>query len=212
MGRGWRRLTCPAVLGAMIAVVLTGSAGRAHAGGGSGLDVPFDGWTAATWRDSTPDERRGYLLGLTEGLRLATALDRAQVDRSTVVDCAQGLRAEHLPAWSRTTWTTPRSWSTSPRRPSRSGTRFWRYAATTPRGVAATAASGCSSISDIRSPSAVLISPAPRAKPRAARTSWSRRQGVISSRCPRPVTGQPSRPGPEGTDECPPCSTSRPAR
>jgi hypothetical protein len=95
MRRGWRRLTCPAVLGAMIAVVLTGSAERAHAG--SGPDVPLDGWTAATWRDSTPDERRGYLLGLTEGLRLATALDRAQVDRSTVVDCAQGLRAEHLP-------------------------------------------------------------------------------------------------------------------
>jgi hypothetical protein len=58
---------------------------------------PASSWTPATWRDSTPQARRGYILGITDGLRLATVFDRAQVDRTAVMNCVQRLGPETLP-------------------------------------------------------------------------------------------------------------------
>ena len=94
MPRQWIRTTRWAVLGSVMIVLASGGAGRVTAGGGSGF--PAVSWAGATWRDSTPQERQGYVLGITDGLRLATVFDRAQVDRSAVMDCVQGLRAETL--------------------------------------------------------------------------------------------------------------------
>src|SRR5262245_53886568 len=90
----WRRTTRSAVLAAAILTLVSRGDNPAMAGSNPG--VPASSWTAATWQDSTLEERRGYVRGLTEGLRLATALDRARVDRSPVVECVERLRVESL--------------------------------------------------------------------------------------------------------------------
>jgi len=92
MRREWRRMTHSAVLGAATLILVSRGAGPAVAGSDPG--VPASGWTATMWRDATLEERRGYVRGLTEGLRLAAALDRAQVDRSSVMECVQRLHRE----------------------------------------------------------------------------------------------------------------------
>ena len=46
-----------------------------------------------------PDQargRQGYILGITDGLRLATVFDRARVDESPVMDCVRRLSGERL--------------------------------------------------------------------------------------------------------------------
>jgi hypothetical protein len=95
MLRQWRRTTRWALFGTAMITLASGDVGHATAGYGPGF--PASSWTGTTWRDSTPEERRGYILGITDGLRLATVFDRAEVERSPVVDCAQRLRTERLP-------------------------------------------------------------------------------------------------------------------
>ena len=95
MPRQWIRTTRWAVFGtAMIALA---SGGASHVNAGDGPGSPAGSWTPATWRDSTPQARRGYILGITDGLRLATVFDRAQVDRTAVMNCVQRLGPETLP-------------------------------------------------------------------------------------------------------------------
>ena len=48
-----------------------------------------------------PDQARGlarqsYILGITDGLRLATVFDRARVDENPVMDCVRRLSGERL--------------------------------------------------------------------------------------------------------------------
>ena len=90
----WRRRIRWAVLGTAAFGLM--SAGGDQATAGSQPEVPANSWTAATWHDSTPEERRGYILGITEGLRLATVFDRAEVDRSAVMACTQQRDTERL--------------------------------------------------------------------------------------------------------------------
>jgi hypothetical protein len=90
----WIRTTRWAVFGA--AMIALASGGASHVNAGDGRGSPVSSWTPATWRDSTPQARRGYMLGVTDGLRLATVFDRAQVDRIAVMNCVQRLGPETL--------------------------------------------------------------------------------------------------------------------
>ena len=94
MPRQWIRTTRWAVFGA--AMIALASGGASHVNAGDGPGSPVSSWTPATWRDSTPQARRGYMLGVTDGLRLATVFDRAQVDRIAVMNCVQRLGPETL--------------------------------------------------------------------------------------------------------------------
>lgn len=62
--------------------------------GRSGLSASIS--TGAIWRDSTSEARQDYILGITDGLRLAVVFDRARVDRGPVMDCVQRLSGERL--------------------------------------------------------------------------------------------------------------------
>jgi hypothetical protein len=79
------------------AMIALASGGASHVNAGDGAGSPASSGTPATWRDSTPQARRGYILGIIDGLRLATVFDRAQVDRTAVMNCVQRLGPETLP-------------------------------------------------------------------------------------------------------------------
>jgi len=46
--------------------------------------------------EATVAERRSYVLGITDGLRLAAVFNRAQVNLNPVAQCVQQMSAEHL--------------------------------------------------------------------------------------------------------------------
>jgi hypothetical protein len=58
--------------------------------------LPASVWTGATWQDATAAERRSYVLGLTDGLRLAAVFNPAQVNLGPVAQCVRRMSAEHL--------------------------------------------------------------------------------------------------------------------
>jgi hypothetical protein len=58
--------------------------------------LPASVWTGATWQEATAAERRSYLLGLADGLRLAAVFNPAQVDLNPVAQCVQRMSAEPL--------------------------------------------------------------------------------------------------------------------
>ena len=79
----WTRAKQWAAVGILVMVAATAvTAGTAGARGDGrwppGFPASF--WTGATWQEATAAERRSYALGITDGLRLAAVLDRAQVD------------------------------------------------------------------------------------------------------------------------------------
>ena len=94
MSRRWTSPTRWAVFGTAMIALAFQDAGHVIADDGSGLAASSR--TGVTRRDSPPPARRGYVRGITDGLRLAAVLDRAQVDRSAAMDCVQRQRAETL--------------------------------------------------------------------------------------------------------------------
>jgi hypothetical protein len=77
-------------------VVVTAGMARARGDGRWPATFPASFWSGATWHEATAAERRSYVLGITDGLRLAALLDRAQVDLGPVGQCVQGMSAEPL--------------------------------------------------------------------------------------------------------------------
>ena len=75
------------VLAAATTVVIAGTAG-ARGDGRWPAAFPASAWTGATWQEATAAERQSYVLGITDGLRLAAVFNRAQ--------CVQRMSAEHL--------------------------------------------------------------------------------------------------------------------
>jgi hypothetical protein len=83
------------VLAAATAVVTAGTAvARGDGRGPAGFPASF--WTGPTWQEATVAERQSYVLGLTDGLRLAAVFNPAQVNLNSVAQCVQGMSAEHL--------------------------------------------------------------------------------------------------------------------
>jgi hypothetical protein len=60
------------------------------------LVVVAVGTAGAGWREATPAERQSYILGITDGLRMANGFDRAEVDLGPVAQCMQQLSADRL--------------------------------------------------------------------------------------------------------------------
>jgi hypothetical protein len=83
------------VLAAVMTVVTAGTAG-ARGDGCWSTCFPASVWTGATWQEATMAERRSYVLGITDGLRLAAVFNRAQVNLNPVAQCVQQISAEHL--------------------------------------------------------------------------------------------------------------------
>ena len=83
------------VVAAAMTVVTAGTAG-ARGDGCWPAGFPASVWTGATWQEATAAERRSYVLGLTDGLRLAAVFNRAQVNLNPVAQCVQRMSAEHL--------------------------------------------------------------------------------------------------------------------
>jgi hypothetical protein len=83
------------VVAAATTVVTAGTAG-AHGDGRWPAGFPASVWTGATWQEATVAERRSYVLGITDGLRLAAVFNPAQVNLNPVAQCVQGMSAEHL--------------------------------------------------------------------------------------------------------------------
>jgi len=95
----WTRAKQWAAVGILVMVAATAvTAGTAGARGDGrwppGFPASF--WTGTTWQEATAAERRSYALGITDGLRLAAVLDRAQVDLGPVDQCVQRMSAESL--------------------------------------------------------------------------------------------------------------------
>jgi hypothetical protein len=80
---------------AAMTVVIAGTAG-ARGNGCWPAGFPASVWTGATWQEATAVERRSYVLGITDGLRLAAVFNRAQVNLNPVAQCMQQMSAEHL--------------------------------------------------------------------------------------------------------------------
>jgi len=83
------------VLAAATTVVTAGTAGARGAGRWP-AGFPASAWTGTTWQEATVAERRSYVLGITDGLRLAAVFNRAQVNLNPVAQCVQQMSAEHL--------------------------------------------------------------------------------------------------------------------
>ena len=67
------------VLAATTTVVIAGTAG-ARGDGRWPAGFPASVWTGATWQEATAAERRSYVLGITDGLRLAALFNHAQIN------------------------------------------------------------------------------------------------------------------------------------
>ena len=83
------------MLVAAATVVIAGTAG-ARGDGRWPAGFPASFWTGATWQEATVAERRSYVLGIADGLRLAAVFNPAQVDLNPVAQCVQRMSAEHL--------------------------------------------------------------------------------------------------------------------
>src|SRR5215472_3908078 len=83
------------VLAAAATEVIAGTAG-ARGDGRWPAGFPASFWTGATWQEATVAERRSYVLGIADGLRLAAVFNPAQVDLNPVAQCVQRMSAEHL--------------------------------------------------------------------------------------------------------------------
>jgi hypothetical protein len=84
------------VVTAATAVVTAGTAG-AHGDGRWPASFPASFWTGARWQHATAQERRSYVLGIIDGLRLAAVLNRAQVNLDDpVLQCLQRMSADYL--------------------------------------------------------------------------------------------------------------------
>ena len=83
------------VLAAATTVVTAGTVG-ARGDGRWPAGFPASVWTGATWQEATAAERRSYVLGITDGLRLAAVFTPAQVNLNPVAQCVQQMSAEHL--------------------------------------------------------------------------------------------------------------------
>jgi hypothetical protein len=84
------------VVTAATTVVTAGTAG-ARGDGRWPASFPASLWTRASWQEATAPERQSYVLGITDGLRLAAVFNRAQVNLDDpVLQCVQRLSAEHL--------------------------------------------------------------------------------------------------------------------
>jgi hypothetical protein len=85
------------VMATATSVVTAGTAG-ARGDGPWPAKFPASFWTGATWQEAstTAAERRSYVLGITDGLRLATVFTPVQVNLDPVAQCVQRMSAEHL--------------------------------------------------------------------------------------------------------------------
>jgi hypothetical protein len=83
------------VLAAATTVMIAGTTG-ARSDGRWPAGFPASVWTGATWQEATAAERQSYVLGLTDGLRLAAVFHPAQVNRHPVAQCGPRLSAEPL--------------------------------------------------------------------------------------------------------------------
>ncbi len=83
------------VLAAATTVVTAGTAGARGDGRGP-ASLPASVWTSATCQEATAAERRSYILGITDGLRLAAMFNPAQVNLGFVAQCVQRMSAKHL--------------------------------------------------------------------------------------------------------------------
>jgi hypothetical protein len=83
------------VLAAATTVMIAGTAGARGDGRGP-AGFPASVWTGATWQEATVAERRSYVLGITDGLRLAAVFHPAQVNLNPVAPCVPRLSAEPL--------------------------------------------------------------------------------------------------------------------
>ena len=96
----WTRTKQGAAIGLLVLAVATTvvTAGTAGARGDGRWPAGFPAsvWTGATWQEATVAERRSYVLGITDGLRLAAVFTPAQVNLHPVVQCVQRMSAEHL--------------------------------------------------------------------------------------------------------------------
>jgi hypothetical protein len=96
----WTRTKPWAAVGLLVVAaamtVVTASTAGARSDGCWPAGFPASVWTGATWQEATAAERWGYVLGLTEGLRLAAVFNRAQVNLNPVAQCVPRMSAEHL--------------------------------------------------------------------------------------------------------------------
>ena len=97
----WTRTKQWAAVGILVvtaaATVVTAGTAGARGDGRWPASFPASFWTGASWQAATAPERRSYVLGITDGLRLAAVLNRAQVNLDDpVLQCVQGMSAEHL--------------------------------------------------------------------------------------------------------------------
>lgn len=96
----WTRTKPWAAVGLLVVAVATTvvTAGTAGARGDGRWPAGFPAsvWTGATWQEATVAERRSYVLGITDGLRLAAVFHPAQVNLHPVAQCVPRLSAEHL--------------------------------------------------------------------------------------------------------------------
>src|SRR5262249_58161972 len=83
------------VLAAATTVVTAGTAGARGAGRWP-AGFPASAWTGTTWQKATVAERRRYVLGITDGLRPAAVVNRAQVHLHPLAHCVQPMSGEHL--------------------------------------------------------------------------------------------------------------------
>jgi len=88
----WTRTKKWATVGLLVlaatTVVIAGTTG-ARGDGRWPADFPTSVWTGATWQEATVAERRIYVLGITDGLRLAAVFNQAQVNLNPVAQCVQ---------------------------------------------------------------------------------------------------------------------------
>jgi hypothetical protein len=57
---------------------------------------PASSWSGATWQEASAAERRSYLLGITDALRVAAVFERAQVNLGPVMQCVHEMPPERL--------------------------------------------------------------------------------------------------------------------
>jgi hypothetical protein len=96
----WTRTKPWAAVGLLVVVaattVMTAGMAGARGDGRWPASFPASFWSGATWQEATAAERRSYVLGITDGLRLAAVFNAAQVNLGAVAQCVQRTSAEHL--------------------------------------------------------------------------------------------------------------------
>lgn len=97
----WTRTKQWAAVGMLVVMaattVVTADTAGARGDGRWPASFPASFWTGATWQEATAPERRSYILGITDGLRLAAVLNRAQVNLDDpVLQCIQRMSAEDI--------------------------------------------------------------------------------------------------------------------